>query len=102
MKRHTYIVWAHGVRIKAIDISKQEEAIAIIREANQRLHPGLDLVRVAWTMRTLKQGKPYGSLIIDTGSIEIANRLITQGLAHKGEIKYYDRFIKEVRVTQCI
>ena len=34
VKRHTYTVWAHGVRIKAIDISKQEEAIAIIREAN--------------------------------------------------------------------
>jgi hypothetical protein len=102
VKRTTYTVWVHGVRVQAVDAGNQEEAIATIRKSNERLHPELDIVRVAWSSRTLAAGKRFGSLIAEMGSIEAANRLISLGLVHEGEIKYCERFIKEARVIQCI
>jgi hypothetical protein len=69
---------------------------------NERLHPNLNIARVAWTKRTLNIGKRYGSLIVETYDIETANRLIAQGIVHEGEIKYCERFIKEARIIQCI
>jgi hypothetical protein len=98
VKRTTYTVWVHGVRVQAVDAGNQEEAIATIRKSNERLHPELDIVRVAWSSRTLAAGKRFGSLIAEMGSIEAANRLISLGLVHEGEIKYCERFIKEARV----
>ena len=98
VKRTTYTVWAHGVRIQAIDVGNQEEALATLREANYRLHPDMDLVRVAWTKRNINSGKRYGSLIVETGSIETANRLILYGLVYEGEVKYCERFIKNARI----
>jgi hypothetical protein len=98
VKRRTYTVWVHGVRVQAVDVSNQEEAIATIRKANERFHPELDMVRVAWSSRTLAAGKRFGSLIVETGSTETANRLISLGLVYKGEVKYCERFIKEARV----
>jgi hypothetical protein len=102
IKRTTYTIWAHGVRVQAVDASNQEEARATIRKMNERLHPDLDIVRVAWTKKTLLTGKRFGSLIVETGSIETANRLILYGLVHEGEIKPCERFIKEARIIQCI
>jgi hypothetical protein len=102
VKRTTYTVWAHGIRIQAIDADKQEEALATLRETNHRLHPDMDLVRVAWTKRNITSGKRYGSLIVETGNIETANRLISHGLVHEGEVKYCERFIKNARIIQCI
>ena len=92
------MIRAHGIRVQAVDTSNQQETLTTLREVNQRLHPGLDLVRVAWNKRTIKSGQRYGSLIVVTGSIETANRLISHGLIHEEEVKFYDRFIREARV----
>lgn len=100
--RTTFTIRAHGVRIQGVDPSKQEEALATIREANKRLHPDLDIIRVAWPKRALQGQKRYGSLIIEMGSIKAANKVITQGLVHEGEVKYCDRFIRDARITQCL
>jgi hypothetical protein len=102
IKKTAYTVRAHGVRIKALDASNQEQCIETLRNANLKLHPGLSIMRIAWPKRILGGDQQYGSLIIDTPSIEQANRLISQGIVHEGEIKYCDRFIKEARVTQCV
>jgi hypothetical protein len=99
IKTKTYTVWAHGVRVAAVDASNQAQAIETIRNMNARLHPNLGIARVAWTMTTLKIGKRYGALIIEMESIESANRLISQGLIHEGELKYCERFIRDARVT---
>ena len=69
-----------------------------MRKMNERLHPDLDIVRVAWTKKTILTGKRFGSLIVETSSIEAANRLISYGLVHEGEVKPYERFIKEARI----
>jgi hypothetical protein len=102
LKRATFTVRAHGVRVQAVDTGNQKEILTTIREMNQRLHPDTDLVRVAWNKRTTESGQRYGSLIVETGSIEAANRLISHGLIHEGEVKFCDRFVREARITQCI
>jgi hypothetical protein len=98
----TYTVRAHGVRVEALDAGNQEQCIETLRNANQKLHPDLNITRIAWPKRTISAKQRYGSLIIETTSIEQANRLITQGIIQEGEIKECDRFIKEARVTQCV
>lgn len=85
-----------------MDTSRQDETLTTPREATIRLHPGIDLVRVAWNKRTPESGQKYGSLIIENGSIETANHFISHGLVHEGEVKFCDRFIREAIVTQCI
>ena len=102
VKRTTFAVFAHGIKIKAVDASNQARVIETIRNYNSRLHPELDIVKVTWMKRTLDQGKSHGSLIIETSSTESANRLISQGLVFEGEIKNCERFIKEARITQCL
>jgi len=42
--------------------------------------------------------KQYSSLIVEMGNIEIANRLILYSLVYKSEVKYYKRFIKNIRI----
>jgi hypothetical protein len=102
VKKPTYTVRAHYTRVKAINDRDQLQAIAEIVKANQRLHPSLAITRIAWTKRTIEQGKTYGSLILVTECIDTANQLITRGLVHEGEIKLCERFIKEARITQCV
>ena len=102
IKQTMYTVRAHGVRTEALDASNQEKCIETLRNANQKLHPGLEITRVAWPKKTINGKQRYGSLIIETLSIEQANRIITHGIVQEGEIKDCDRFIKEARVTQCV
>jgi hypothetical protein len=102
IKKAVYTVRAHAIRVKGVDDKDQKQAITDIEKANQRLHPGLKIARVAWTKRTIHQGKRYGSLIVVTESPETANQLITRGLVHESEIKICDRFITEARTTQCV
>jgi hypothetical protein len=70
IKKTAYTVRAHGVRIKALDASNQEQCIETLRNANLKLHPGLSIMRIAWPKRILGGDQQYGSLIIDTPSIE--------------------------------
>jgi hypothetical protein len=54
IKKTAYTVRAHRVRIKALDASNQEQCIETLRNANQKLHPGLNIMRIAWLKRVLE------------------------------------------------
>ena len=56
IKKTAYTVRAHGIRIKALDTSNQAQYIETLRNANQKLYPGLNIIRIAWLKRILGGG----------------------------------------------
>ena len=101
VRRTTFPVFIHGVRVQGVNTNEQLRAIAAIRDENSQLHPGLEITRVSWTKRAISEQKRYSSLILEAASPETANRIITHGLIHEGEIKTCIRFLSEARVTRC-
>ena len=101
VRRSTFPVFIHGVRVEGINANDQKTTIAKLYEANQRLHPELEIVRVAWRKHTIDTKQRYGSFILETASAATANRIIEQGLVVDGEIKTCERFIKDATITQC-
>jgi hypothetical protein len=101
VRRTTFPIFIHGVRVQGVNTNEQIRAITAIRDENSQLHPGLEITRVSWTKRAITEQKRYSSLILETASPETANRIITHGLIHEGEIKTCIRFISEARVTRC-
>ena len=97
----TFPVFIHGVRVKGVNTTNQKQAVKELCEENQLLHPNLEIIRVAWPTKVIKEEKTYSSLILETTSPETANRIIAQGLIHEGEIKTCERYLSEGRVTRC-
>jgi len=97
----TFPVFIHGVRVKGVNTTNQKQAIKELCEENLLLHPNLEIIRVAWPMKVIKEEKIYSSLILETASPETANRIITRGLVHEGEFKTCERYLSEGRVTRC-
>jgi hypothetical protein len=97
----TFSVFIHGVRVQGVNTNDQLRTITDICKDNRQLHPDLEISRIAWPKKALLDAKRYSSLILETASPETANRIITHGLIHEGEIKSCVRYITEARVTRC-
>lgn len=103
VQRQTYTVIVHGVRVANINTShnNQNKAIANLRKANERLHQGLDIVRISWPMKAIRLKKTWSSLYIEVTTAEMANRLIREGLIEDYENKECKLFSKDCQITQC-
>jgi Zinc knuckle len=101
IRKTTFPLFVHGVRVKGVNTSDQKQAIKELYEENTLLHPDLEIARVAWPLRIIKENKTYSSLILETSSPETANKIIARGLIHEGEIKTCVRYLSEGRVTRC-
>ena len=97
----TFPVFIHGVRVKGVNTANQKQAVKELYEENLLLHPNLEIIRVAWPTKVIREEKSYSSLILETASPETANRIIARGLVHEGEIKECARYLAEGRVTRC-
>jgi hypothetical protein len=101
VRRTTFPLHVHGVRVQGVNTNDQIRSITALRDENSQLHPDLEITRVSWSKRTITEEKRYSSLILETASPETANRIISQGLVHEGEIKTCARYLPEGRVTRC-
>ena len=99
IKRKIYTVMAHGIRVAGVDASNQRGTIAQLVRENRQLHPGLPIERVTWP-RTV-EGKMYSTLLVDTHSPEVANKLIDEGLLFDLQIHTCKVFNRAARLTQC-
>ena len=101
ISRRTYGVTAHGVKVRNIDTANQAQAIEHLYRCNACLHANLKITKVSWLARAIKEKKAFSSLRIEVETPDMANRLISQGLLEKYEMKQYKRFSGEGRITQC-
>lgn len=97
----TFSVWANGVKVKNIKIANQSAAIEYLQAVNVRLHPGLKITKLTWSLRAVREKKMYSTLYIEVAIAAMANRLITEGLMEDYEIKDCERFTNGCIMTQC-
>ena len=101
VQRKTYPVFVHGVKKEALDTTDMGKACSDLENQNRTIHPGLEIAKIAWPKAAQALSKQYGSVIVETTSPEMANRLITQGIVQDLDIKTTARFCRECRITQC-
>ena len=99
IKRKIYTVMAHRIRVARVDASNQRGTIAQLVRENCQLHPGLPIERVTWPQTV--EGKTYSTLLVDTHSPEVANKLINEGLLFDLQIHTCKVFNRAARLTQC-
>lgn len=94
-------VMVNGVRLQNVDTTKQKEAIKLLEEQNQKLHPGLAILRVTWPRGVLRTEKRFSSLTVFVGTPERANQLIQKGFVEGGEVKDTVRYVTGCGLVQC-
>jgi hypothetical protein len=99
--RDRFPVMVHAVRVKDINITDQKEAIKMLQEENATLHPGLEILRVAWPWKVVNENKTFSSLILELGSPEEGNRAISRGLLVGPEVKTCELFQPGRNVLLC-
>ena len=70
----TFTVRANGIRVENIKVANQSTAIAYLQAANARLYPDLKIIKVAWSVRAIREKKAYSTLHIEVATAEMANR----------------------------
>lgn len=96
--RNTYAVLAHGVPL-TLNTKDQKAAIAKLQEENSKLHPGLEVIRMAWPKSA--KGKTYSSLIIEVATAAQANRILYEGIVIGYTECNAELFEKGCRMMQC-
>jgi hypothetical protein len=86
------MVMAHSVRTNRINTKNQQKAIAELQAQDPQLKGKIKFLRVASNKSNLKDSKPSGLLLVDMGTPEEANTLVTEGLVHNLEPKYCKLF----------
>lgn len=97
----TFSVRANGIKMENLKVANQPGAIEYLQAANARLHPGLKITKLAWSLRAISEKKTYSTLHMEVATAEMANRLITEGLMKDYEIKDCKRFTSGYTMTQC-
>jgi hypothetical protein len=98
--RQTFAVLTHGVRT-SLDTRNMETTISKMQKDNERLHPGLEIIRIAWPKRVIDSGKTHSSLIVEVADETMANRLLDHGLVEGHTECSCEYFDKRSRIIQC-
>jgi hypothetical protein len=101
VKGRRFTVMADVVRTNRIEVANEEKVLAELQAQNPLLKGKVKFLRVARQKRTLKDGKLHGPLLINVGTPEEANTLVTEGLVHNPDLKNCKLFHSECQMTLC-
>jgi len=101
-KIHTksFAVLLHGVSTAGGARSDLEHLSRSIEADNTKLHPGLKIKKASW-LRKPDEKKRFTSLIIQVESATLANRMISEGVLLRYELKVAELYDRRSRITQC-
>jgi hypothetical protein len=77
---------AHSVTTNNIYTKNWQKAIVELQVQNPQLKGKNKFIRVTWKKKTLKNGRLSGLLLIGVETLEEANTLISDGLAHNQQL----------------
>lgn len=100
IRRRTYIVLAHGISIKRLDLTKTKEATHELYQLNKTIQGKVDILGLKWAQKNIGS-RTRATLQIKVASSTQANLLIDRGLVVDCQIHYCEPFVGECRVTQC-
>lgn len=87
VQMRTFFFKTNGIKIKNIDIANQAKTIEHLQITNVRLHLGLKITKLAWSIRAIRERKTYSTLHIEITLAAMANWLITEDLTENYKIK---------------
>lgn len=90
----TFFFRANGIKIKNIDITNQAKTIEHLQITNVRLHLGLKITKLAWSIKAIREKKTYSTLHIEITIAAMANWLIIEDLIENYKIKDCEWFTR--------
>ena len=90
----------HNIRVKRVDTNKQREEIERLQRLNDSLHKDIKIVKIGWSVKTIKDKKTFSSFLIEIEIAEMANQMLVEGFVIDYELKHYERFVRS-RPIQC-
>jgi hypothetical protein len=96
-----YTVLVHGVRVADFDNFRQEAGRQNVYEQNPNIKGHVEILRTHWKRKVLRLRKTASSLLMDVGSPEGANKIISEGLVLGSELKEVELFDPQCLVTRC-
>jgi hypothetical protein len=97
----TFPVLVHSIPTASLVRLDSEAQAKRFETDNQRLHPGLSIIRTRWLRNPERQSKAVTSMILEVASATQANRLITEGVIFQCELKTTELFEPSSRIRQC-
>jgi len=101
VNRRRFPVMVHGMRLAALDCTKQKEAIQQLMGQNRHLKGRIEILHAQWPKKAVKLNKVVTCLIVDVASPAQANTLIDEGLLFQCELKQCELYHGDCRLTQC-
>ena len=101
VNRRRFPVMVHGMRVAALDCTKQKEAIQQLMGQNRHLKGRIEILHAQWPKRAIKLNKAVTCLIVDVASPAQVNTLIDEGLLFQSELKHCELYHGDCRLTQC-
>ena len=104
--RPTYPVIIHGMNVKAVDVENQKGTIDSMKRQNAKLHPGLEITKIAWpafAKRPTKTEavKEYTSLLLEVTKPEMANRLVEERFIEGWNLLQCEKWDRSPQQSQC-
>lgn len=100
IRQKSYQVIIHGLRV--MDFPRDEGAANAknLEEQNAGLHPEMKIKKMEW-LRKVEGIKDYSSMVIEVNCAKTANRMISQGVVHRYDLKTVEYYERKSRITQC-
>jgi hypothetical protein len=86
VKKRTWPVLIHGVRVADYPQGAGEEHARRIEKENEKFHPGLRILGTRWLGR-VEGIKDYAPLVVEVPCAEQANRMIKEGVVIQYDLK---------------
>ena len=99
LRKRVYDVMMHDVRVKSVNTINQMHIIEKLMQHNDRLHEELKITKISWFNWTIKENKTFFFLRMKIATVIMINRLIIEEFLVEHEIKYYERYVQNNRMT---
>jgi hypothetical protein len=96
----TFPVLVHGVSTAGRLRDDPSSLARSIEADNAKRHPGLKVKKTSW-LKKIDDNKRFSSLIVEVTNPAQANRMITEGVILRYELKTAERFDRRCRIMQC-
>ena len=101
VKRAEYTIIAHGVKVALIKTDQQKDSIEEIYKNNPRWVGKVDILRVGWSRKTIREGRKFAPLHIGVAEPTQANWAIDEGFVSENSYHDCEVFVGDVHITQC-
>ncbi len=98
--RRSFAILAHDVHI-TLNTSNQKMIIKRLIKNNMRLHKDLEMLRIAWLKKIVKNEKTHSSLIVEIAIESMMNRLLDVNMLNSYQECLCKLFEKNSCITQC-